>query len=322
MKAPYVLIDRLLCKNPSEFVEFQGMGVNSIQLQEIQTERHREMQSFNERLQLAQMQNTRNSAAAAAAAAKTKQKPPQRAAAIASAAVSAAALKSKARAMSSSSSSSSEDDDAPVSSRSAAVSAHDTAASSALAAAVVSYDDPDEDEDDAPMTSNRNLGAATARDGNGSDSDNSVGTRDVDCPPLKDVQKAQLTRRLIMDALGQTYLQDMVVGCVVRCTGVGDSGACICIVDGISQSERYSFNVDGSSTIEVDFMLEVNQLKRCRRIPLQYISNTLVSDAEVCSWCRDLKKENLQILAQAELRSAYTRLTQNWCETWGGACSS
>jgi hypothetical protein len=46
--------------------------------------------------------------------------------------------------------------------------------------------------------------------GNGSDSDNSVGTRDVDCPPLKDVQKAQLTRRLIMDALGQTYLQDMV----------------------------------------------------------------------------------------------------------------
>ena len=65
------------------------MGVNSIQLQEIQTERHREMQSFNERLQLAQMQNTRNTAAAAAAAAnKAKQKPPQRAAAIAAAAVS------------------------------------------------------------------------------------------------------------------------------------------------------------------------------------------------------------------------------------------
>ena len=63
------------------------MGVNSIQLQEIQTERHREMQSFNERLQLAQMQNTRNTAAAAAAN-KAKQKPPQRAAAIAAAAVS------------------------------------------------------------------------------------------------------------------------------------------------------------------------------------------------------------------------------------------
>ena len=54
MKPPYVLIDRLLCRNPAEFVEFQvcglrashrclwhiplmlrrqGMGVNSIQLQ-------------------------------------------------------------------------------------------------------------------------------------------------------------------------------------------------------------------------------------------------------------------------------------------------
>lgn len=63
---------------------------NSIQLQEIQTDRHREMQLFNERLQLAQIQNTRSKAAAAAAAAasKSKQKPPQRAAAITAAAIS------------------------------------------------------------------------------------------------------------------------------------------------------------------------------------------------------------------------------------------
>ena len=34
-------------------------------------------------------------------------------------------------------------------------------------------------------------------------------------------------------------------------------------------SPRYSFSGDGNCVIEVDFMLEVVQLKRCRKIPLQ-----------------------------------------------------
>jgi hypothetical protein len=127
-------------------VLYQGMGVNSIQLQEIQTERHREMQAFNERLQLAQIQNTRNHAAAAAAAAKSKQKPPQRAAAITAAAISvrygpytlassfviiffqasAAAQKAKRRVVQSSSES--DEDDAPMSGR---AQSHDLSSSTA-----------------------------------------------------------------------------------------------------------------------------------------------------------------------------------------------
>ncbi len=74
----------------------------------------------------------------------------------------------------------------------------------------MSYDDPDEDEDDLPMTHNRTASAATANDGNASDSGNSVGAINFDCPHISVVQRAQLTRRMLMDALGQTYLQDMV----------------------------------------------------------------------------------------------------------------
>jgi hypothetical protein len=72
----------------------------------------------------------------------------------------------------------------------------------------VSYDDPDEDEDDAPMITSRN--SAVIHDPHDSDSGNSVGALNVDCPPITDVQRAQLTRRTIMETLGQTYLQDMV----------------------------------------------------------------------------------------------------------------
>jgi hypothetical protein len=74
----------------------------------------------------------------------------------------------------------------------------------------VSYDDPDEDEDDLPMASTRS--AAAIRDPNDSESENSVGALDVDCPPLGDIQRAQLTRRLLMESLGQKYLQEMVGG--------------------------------------------------------------------------------------------------------------
>ncbi len=58
------------------------------------------------------------------------------------------------------------------------------------------------------MTSNH---ASTLLDGSSSDGGSSVGGGALDRPRTQDMQKAQLTRRILMEALGQTYLQDMVM---------------------------------------------------------------------------------------------------------------
>ncbi len=47
-------------------------------------------------------------------------------------------------------------------------------------------------------------------------------------------------RLTILSAMVITSLLLQVAGCIVRCTFGGDSGSCICTVDGMSQSEPYA----------------------------------------------------------------------------------